>query len=73
MDGKASFSIFDMPYDLSFYAKTSTDVDNLLCRVWVEIDFHSVSHVEHLVHLFPFGLAFFFDDLEEKIAKKMGR
>ena len=52
-------------HNLRIDAKVLADFDDALCLVGREVDFHTVTHVEHLVHLGPVGVALFVNGLEE--------
>ena len=51
--------------DLCVDVEGAGDVDYLLCIGGVDIDFHSVAHVEDAVHLAPVGLALLLYGSEE--------
>ena len=52
-------------YDLCVDAEALANLDDALCLVGREVDLHAVTHVEHLVHLGPVGMALLVDGLEE--------
>ena len=55
----------DTADDLGVDVETAGDVDDLLGMLGRQIDFHAVTHVEHLVHLGPVGAALLLDGAEE--------
>ena len=38
---------------------------NLISNLWTDINLHTVSHIEHLIHLLPVSTALFVNHLEE--------
>src|SRR5574344_534015 len=55
-----------MSYDLSVDIETLADGYHLFGYFRADIHFHTVSHIEYLVHLLPVGLTFITDNLEER-------
>ena len=52
-------------HDLSVDAEALADFDDALCLVGREVYLHTMTHVEHLVHLCPVGMALLVDSLEQ--------
>ena len=59
LDGKALFALLYMSDNLCVDVEAAAYIDNRLCHLGRNINLHAVTHVEHLVHLFPVGAAFF--------------
>jgi len=55
-----------MADNLGVDIEAAADIDDLLCHLGTDVDFHAVAHVEHLVHLAPVGAAALVDNLEER-------
>lgn len=66
MDGKALLALFDMAHYLGIDVETLADGDYLLCSFGCDVDFHAVTHVEHLIHLSPVSSRTVMDGFEER-------
>ena len=55
-----------MAYHLGVDVERLGYLDDVRCGVFVGIDLHAMSHVEHLVHLLPVGLALLVYHLEQR-------
>ena len=53
LDSQALASFLNMSNNLGINIEALRDSDNLFGNFWTYIDFHAVSHVEYLIHLFP--------------------
>lgn len=54
-----------MADDLRVDIELLADGDNLVGNLRTDVNLHAVSHVEHLVHLFPVGTRAVVDNLEQ--------
>ena len=54
-DSQALLAFLDATYDLGIDIETLADGDDLFGNLGTDIDFHTVPHIEHLVHLLPVG------------------
>ena len=52
-DGQTLGTFFDVADNLGIDVERLRKVDNLLGNLWAYIDFHTVTHIEYLVHLLP--------------------
>ena len=66
LDGKALDAFLYISDYLCVDIERTGDFDNLLRIFGREVYFHTVTHVEYLVHLFPIGSAFVVDCTEER-------
>ena len=57
---------FDVTDDLCIDVEAACDVDDLLCKLGGKIDFETMAHVEHLVHLGPVGSRLLVDGAEQR-------
>ena len=55
-----------MSHYLSIDIEALADGDNLLCNLRTHIDFHTMTHVEYLIHFLPVGSRAVVDGLEER-------
>ena len=53
LDRQALLTFLDVTDNLGIDVKGLGEGDDLFCHLRTHIDFHTVSHVEHLVHLLP--------------------
>src|SRR3712207_5173707 len=53
MDSQALFTFLYVSYNLGVYIKFFADLDNSLCYFGIDVNLHSVAHVEYLIHFFP--------------------
>ena len=51
--------------DLGVNVKAFGNGDNVISDLFTHVDLHAVTHVEHLVHLFPWGPRLFLNQLEQ--------
>ena len=42
--------------DLGIDVKAFGNGDDVICNLFIHVDFHTVTHVEYLIHLLPVGL-----------------
>ena len=52
-------------YDLSIDTETLRYLDDLLRMLWGKIHLHTMTHIEHLIHLCPVSTALLMNSLEE--------
>ena len=65
LDEQRALAFFYMADNLSVYIETLTEGDNLLCHFRTYVNFHAMTHVEHLVHLLPVCATLLLNGLEE--------
>ena len=56
LDGQAALAFFDVTHNLGIDVEALADGDNLLGNLRTNVDLHTVTHVEYLIHLLPVGL-----------------
>ena len=65
LDRQALLTFLDVTDNLGIDVKGLGEGDDLLSNLRTHIDFHAVSHVEHLVHLLPVCTRTLVDSTEE--------
>ena len=55
LDSQTLGTFFDVADNLGIDVERLREVDNLLGNLRSNVDFHTVTHVEYLVHLLPVG------------------
>jgi hypothetical protein len=65
LDSEALLAFLDVTHNLGIDVKALRKGDDLLGNLRTNINLHSVTHVEHLIHLFPVGARTFVDGTEE--------
>ena len=58
-------AFFDASDDLCIDVEALADGNDFFCVLGCEVDFQTMSHVEHLVHLGPVSAALFLNGLEQ--------
>ena len=66
LDGQALGTFFNATDDLCIDIEAARDGDNLFGNCGTNVDLHTMTAVEHLVHLFPVGLALLLNQLEKR-------
>ena len=66
LDSQALGAFFNMADNLRVDIESAGDFNYLLSNFGIDIDFHSVTAVEHLVHLLPVSFALFLDELKQR-------
>ena len=56
LDGQTALAFLDVTYNLGIDVEALADGDNLLGNLRTNVDLHTVTHVEYLIHLLPVGL-----------------
>ena len=66
MNGKALLSFLNVSHNLGIYIEFFTDVDYFFGNFRPHVNFHSVSHIEHLIHFFPICSGAIMDGFEQR-------
>jgi len=65
LNGETLRAFLDVTDDLGIDVEGFADSDDLLCNLGTDINLHAMSHIKHLVHLFPVGAGALVDGVEE--------